>query len=212
MRLALDPRARRLLRRLPHTTIYSALELVLLTLLAVQCARLLWTLVTPVDPFGDWKAESVLRPVAAPATGLLAAFDPFFRTSGDGGTPMVVTTLNLTLHGVREDRATGRGAAIIATPDGAQHSFAVGEEIVPGVTLIGVGFDYVTIQRGGASEQIYLDQSVSSSPTPVAPVVVAPAPVRPPPVAVPAPAASAPTDNASTPAPETGAPLRVRGQ
>ena len=38
-------------------------------------------------------------------------------------------------YGIRQDQASGRGAAIIATPDGLQRSFAVGEEIVPGVTL-----------------------------------------------------------------------------
>ena len=66
------------------------------------------------------------------------------------GGPVVVTSLNLKLYGVREDRATGRGSAIIALPDGRQLSFAVGEEIMPGVTLTAVGFDNVTISRGGA--------------------------------------------------------------
>ena len=71
----------------------------------------------------------------------------------------MVTSLNLKLYGVREDRATGRGSAIIALPDGRQLSFAVGEEIMPGVTLTAVGFDNVTISRGGTAEQIFLDQS-----------------------------------------------------
>ncbi len=197
MRLALDPRARRLLRRLPHTTIYSALELLLLTLLAVQCARLLWTLVTPVDPFGDWKAASAMRPIAAPQTGLLASFDPFFRTSGAAAAPLVVTTLSLTLHGVREDRATGRGAAIIGMPDGMQHSYAVGDEIMPGVVLTGVGFDYVTIQRGGASEQVYLDQSgaAPASSSPGTPITVQPAPA---PIVTPTPAPPPPAGGLSS--------------
>ena len=56
MRLALDPRARRLLRRLPRNTVYSAMELILLSLLALQCARLVWTLVTPLGPV--WVAGS----------------------------------------------------------------------------------------------------------------------------------------------------------
>jgi general secretion pathway protein C len=66
---------------------------------------------------------------------------------------------------VHEDRATGRGSAIIQLPDGRQLSFAVGEELLPGVTLAGVGFDNVTISRGGAQEQLFLDQS---QPAPVA--------------------------------------------
>ncbi|HEV2747952.1 MAG TPA: type II secretion system protein N [Allosphingosinicella sp.] len=157
MRLALDPRARRLLRRVPRNTVYTALELVLLSLLALQAARLVWTIVTPVGPVGDWRAGSALQP-PRPSPALLAEFDPFFRLSG-GNAPVVVTSLAIKLFGVREDRATGRGSAIIGTPDGEQRSFAVGDEIVPGVTLSAVGFDNVTITRNGAAEQLFLDQS-----------------------------------------------------
>ncbi len=159
MRLALDPRARRLLRRVPRTTVYSAMELALLSLLAVQCARLVWTAVTPVGPVGDWKSPGALRPALPVSTALLTDFDPFFRANNQGAAPAVVTSLNLKLFGVREDRASGRGSAIIAAPEGTQRSFAVGEEIVPGVTLVAVGFDNVTISRGGTQEQLFLDQS-----------------------------------------------------
>jgi general secretion pathway protein C len=159
MRLALDPRARRLLRRVPRTTVYSAAELALLSLLAMQCARLVWTVVTPVGPVGDWKTSAALRPALSSSTSLLSSFDPFFRVDAQGAAPVVVTSLNLKLFGVREDRASGRGSAIIALPEGQQRSFAVGEEIVPGVTLTAVGFDNVTISRGGTAEQLFLDQS-----------------------------------------------------
>lgn len=154
MRLVLDPRARRWLRRLPRYNPYSIAELVLLTLLAVQCARLVWAVATPVDPVGDW------RP-AAPAIvpdGIFRSFDPFFRNGG-AAAQVTVTSLDLKLTGIRSDRASGRGAAIIATPDGRQASYSVGEEILPGVTLDAVAFDNVTILRGGAREQIFLDQS-----------------------------------------------------
>ena len=200
MRLALDPRARRLLRRMPRTTVYSALELVLLSLLAMQCARLVWTIATPVDPVGDWQAASALRPAPA-SSGLLGSFDPFFRLSGDNS-PLVVTSLNLKLFGVREDRASGRGSAIISTPDGRQRSFAVGEEIVPGVTLVAVGPDSVTINRSGTQEQLFLDQS---TPAPTAPTGAPPAPAPAQPVVVvPPPAASAPAPNADDAEPQAG--------
>ena len=155
MRLRSHPRAGRLFRRLPRFTALSALELFLLALIAVQAARLVWTLVTPVGPVGAWRTPGTL---ALAGDAALADFDPFFRLSAAGG-PAVVTSLNLKLYGVREDRATGRGSAIIALPDGSQRSFAVGDEIMPGVRLAAVGFDHVTIDRGGAAEQIFLDQS-----------------------------------------------------
>ena len=155
MRLRSHPRAERLFRRWPRFTALSALELLLLALIAVQAARLVWTLVTPVGPVGAWRTPGTL---ALAGDSALADFDPFFRLSAAGG-PAVVTSLNLKLYGVREDRATGRGSAIIALPDGSQRSFAVGDEIMPGVRLAAVGFDHVTIDRGGAAEQIFLDQS-----------------------------------------------------
>ena len=155
MRLSLDARMQRLLRRLPHDSVTSAVELALLALLAWQCARLVWALVTPVSPLGDWRQDTA---VATPSPAIFAAFDPFFRLSQTGG-PVIVTGLNLKLFGVRQDRASGRGSAIIGLPDGRQVSYAVGEEILPGVTLSSVAFDNVTIRRGAADEQLFLDQS-----------------------------------------------------
>jgi general secretion pathway protein C len=155
MRLVLDPRARMWLRRLPRTKVYTLAELLLLSALAVQCARLVWVIVTPVDPLGDWRPA---RPLA-PGNAIFRSFDPFFRTGAVTSGPIVVTTLDLKLFGIRSDQASGRGSAIIATSDGQQASYAVGDEIQPGVTLGAVAFDNVTILRGGAKEQIFLDQS-----------------------------------------------------
>jgi general secretion pathway protein C len=86
---------------------------------------------------------------------VLAEFDPFFRTSGG----REAAAVDLKLYGVREDRATGGGSAIIALPDGTQRNFAVGEEIVSGVTLAAVDFESATIDRGGARTRIFLDQN-----------------------------------------------------
>jgi general secretion pathway protein C len=182
-RFALTPRGR-LIERLPRLTAYSAAELLLLVLLAVQAARLIWTFAAPIGPLGDWRSASSQAPRADGA--VLAAFDPFVRLSAGG--PVVVTSLNLKLTGVREDRSTGRGAAIIQLPDGRQLSFAVGEEILPGVTLAAVGFDNVTISRSGAQEQIFIDQSAPApvagadpnGTTPVPPGTPPPGPSRPP--------------------------------
>lgn len=155
MRLRLDDRGRRLLARLPRVSVYSAAELLLLAGLAAQTARLVWTVVTPVGPLGDWRPQPVAE-VASPVA-LIAGFDPFDRLGSAG--PAVVTSLQLTLFGVRVDEASGRGSAIIAGADGVQRSIAVGEEIQPGVTLKAVAFDHVTIDRGGAAEDLFLDQS-----------------------------------------------------
>ena len=165
MAVALNPRAERLLARLPRFTVYSVLELLLMALVAVQAARLFWALLTPLGPVGEYRTLSAAPPTAASAA-TLAAFDPFFRTDpAAAAAPVVVTALNLRLAGVREDRATGRGTAFITLPDGTQQSFVVGEEIEPGVTLTAVGFDFITVTRNGAAEQLFLD-GAPPAPTP----------------------------------------------
>jgi len=169
MRLVLDARARALLRRLPRTNVYSALELLLLAGLAVQCARLFWVLATPVGPLGAW--QPVQPGFNGSPAAMLQGFDPFFRLSGGDGKAAVVTSLQLTLFGTRTNEATGGGSAIIAGPDGVQTSYAAGDEISPGIKLKSVAFDHVVIDRGGAEENLFIDQS--GAVVPVSPPAVA---------------------------------------
>lgn len=174
MRLVLDARARAFLRRVPVTKVYTGVELLLIALLAVQCARLVWTVLTPVGPVGNWRPEE--GNAAGSPQAILRSFDPFFLISGgDAAGPSVVTTLQLTLYGTRLDAAQGGGSAIIAGPDGVQQSIAVGQEIMPGVRLKAVAFDHVTIDRGGASEDLYLvqpDQTPPAAPAPNGPPLI----------------------------------------
>lgn len=128
--------------------------------LAAAGTAAFWTLVRPLGPVGDWQAKGSTLAVAD-AT-ILTRFDPFFRATA-GAAPAAVTSLPLKLFGIRIDQAMGRGSAIIQTPDNIQSSFAVGDEIVPGVVLRSVAFDSVTIERGGTSEQLFLDQSVAAA-------------------------------------------------
>ena len=139
--------------------VYFWAKALLLALLAIQLARLIWAIAAPVGPVGEWRpAEArVLAPGARAA--LFATFDPFFRGAAPEEQVQAVTTLELKLFGVRENRSTGMGSAIIAGADGIQRSIGVGEEIVPGAKLTGVAFDYVLIDRGNVREKLFLDQS-----------------------------------------------------
>lgn len=162
MRLELDARARRWLRRLPVVNLYSVAELALMAVLAAQTARLAWAIATPVGPLGDWRPAPVVTPASPIET--LSGFDPFFRLSGPAQAgPATVTSLQLTLFGTRIDDATGGGSAILAGPDGVQRSVSVGEEVAPGVKLAGVAFDHVALDRGGAREDLFLDQSAGAA-------------------------------------------------
>jgi general secretion pathway protein C len=152
------------LARLPRGDVFAWVELVLLALIALQLARIVWAVVTPVGIFGDWRPRQADIPSAETRMALFSSFDPFFRTAAPGG-DQVVTALNLKLFGTRLNEGSGSGSAIIATPDDMQASFAPGDEILPGVTLKSVAFDHVVIDRGGREETLFLDQS---SPAPVA--------------------------------------------
>jgi general secretion pathway protein C len=195
MRLFMDGRARRLLRRLPVVNLYSVAELLLLALLAMQVARLIWALATPVGPVGEWRPPTPA--VAGLPADALASFDPFFRLEAPAAGPATVTSLQLTLFGTRIDEAQGGGSAILAGPDGVQRSIAVGEEVAPGVRLKAVAFDHVTLDRGGTDEDLFLDQSKSvqpvAAPAGTAGTTAPPPTTTPVPPAPPAPAVTLPS-------------------
>ena len=136
-----------------------AVEAVLIVGVVWAAVGLFWVFVRPYGPVGRWTA---IAPAPRPSDyGVLTQVDPFFRAGATG--PAAVTALPLKLFGVRVDEATGRGSAIIATPDGVQTSYGIGDEIMPGVRLRAVAFDNVTIDRGGTAEQLFIDQSVAAS-------------------------------------------------
>lgn len=189
MAVSLNPRAERLLTRLRTVSVYSLAELLLITLIAIQCARLFWGVLTPLGPLGDYRALDRMAAAAAPVTSL-GAFDPFFRQAPGTQGPAIVTALDIRLHGVSGNQATGGGSAIISAGDGEQRSIMVGEEIMPGVTLVAIGFDFITISRGGANEQLFLDQTPVVAPgsgppqmqvQPPQPIPTVTVPVQPPP-------------------------------
>lgn len=128
-------------------------------LLVWQCVRLLWTLLTPLSPLGAWQPQAAVIASPAERRALFTSLDPFFRGNAQGPAAATVTSAGLTLFGINLNEATGGGSAIIAGEDGIQTSYAVGDEIAPGLKLAGVAFDHVLLDRGGARESLFLDQS-----------------------------------------------------
>lgn len=132
---------------------------VLGALLIWQCVRLLWTLLTPLSPLGAWQPQTAVIASPAERRALFTSLDPFFRGNAQGAASATVTSAGLTLFGINLNEATGGGSAIIAGEDGVQTSYAVGDEVAPGLKLVGVAFDHVLLDRGGARESLFLDQS-----------------------------------------------------
>jgi len=170
MQLRVDARMRRILRRLPVVNVYTLAEVVLIAGLAAQLARLLWTIVTPISPLGDWRPPALVVP--GNAGEILAGFDPFFRLEANQA-PTAASTLAIELFGIRVENGSLPGSAIIAGPDGVQKSIAVGEEVQPGVTLSALAFDHITVSRGGVEEDIFMAQAGG---TPASPEAVTGAP------------------------------------
>lgn len=132
----------------------------LILLLLVQLVRLLYTILSPVTPYGDWRPSMVAVLSPNDRIAIFSSFDPFNRGGEQSADGPAVTSLDIVLFGITVNAATGGGSAIIAGPDGIQNSFAVGMEIAPGATLAAVAQDHVVIERGGVRELLYIDQSI----------------------------------------------------
>jgi general secretion pathway protein C len=114
-----------------------------------------------------WRAVAIalaplpVAPAFAPPAladrALLSRVDPFFPAASGTGEGLPVTALPFSLHGVRADSATGRGSAIIATGDGQQRVYAVGDTLADGVTLAAIASDHVVLDRAGTREALWLD-------------------------------------------------------
>lgn len=145
-----------------HPQALRIVKWLLIVALVVQLARLIWTVATPIAPYGDWRPRGAEIMPEAQRMALFQSFDPFTRNGGAAPSTGAdaVTSLDLTLYGLRINEASGGGSAIIAGGDGLQQSFSIGEEVVPGVTLAEVLFDHVVLDRGGVRESLFIDQSV----------------------------------------------------
>lgn len=138
-------------RRLIPSDVYLWAKAFLLAAVAIQAARLLWSIATPAGPLGNWMpaAANPLAPQVQAA--VLASVDPFYRSSATGAPS--AAEVEVTLHGIRGDGGLGGGSAIIGLPDGTQQTIMVGEEVSPGVRLAAVYFDHVLLDLGGEKQQ-----------------------------------------------------------
>jgi general secretion pathway protein C len=141
-------------RRLLPTDIYVLAKAALLAVAAVQAARLIWVIFTPVGPFGNWQPASPKIIPLASQTVLFSSVDPFFRAAAPGAAAALA--VDLQLFGVRQGVGALPSGAIMGAADGEQKSYIVGDEVAPGVRLANVFFDHVVVARGPAKQTIYM--------------------------------------------------------
>lgn len=160
MNLTIHPRLRRRFKALPVDWPRRLLLGALVLILIVQLVRLLFALISPATPLGDWQPKMPQDMAPAARAELFGRVDPFYRSMQTGSeSTSQVTGLQIQLFGIRMNYGTDLGSAIIAGADGIQNSIGVGEDIQPGVKLVAVRFDHVEIDNAGKRELLYLDQA-----------------------------------------------------
>lgn len=160
MNLTIDPRLRRRFKALPVDWPRRLLLGALVLILIVQLVRLLFALISPATPLGDWQPKMPQDMAPAARAELFGRVDPFYRSMQTASeSTSQVTGLQIQLFGIRMNYGTDLGSAIIAGADGIQNSIGVGEDIQPGVKLVAVRFDHVEIDNAGKRELLYLDQA-----------------------------------------------------
>ena len=139
---------------------YFWVKALLLSVIAVQLAMLVWTLVTPLGPLGRWMPPAPQALPAAAQNALLTGFNPFDRNASGPTAPAAapVASGEYKLFGTRAAGGGLPGSAILSGPDGQQVSVSVGEEVSPGVRLVEVGFDHVVLERGGQQLRVAMDE------------------------------------------------------
>jgi len=121
-------------------------------------AGLIYALAAPIGPLGVPPPQAAAAQ-GAPDLAVFERFEPFFRTQPQpGAAGPTVASLKLTLHALRRDGDGSGGTAILARDGEAQRSYAVGEEVAPGVTLQGIGTDHVVLRRGAELLQLGFGQ------------------------------------------------------
>ncbi|MEO1135909.1 MAG: type II secretion system protein N [Pseudomonadota bacterium] len=130
-------------------------EIVLLLLFAYLLAKTALAIFSPLPlPKGERLAALSNRDVqSAPVTARNPFPMPVVEAAPVEAAPdLAETALDLALTGVWPGEQ--EGSAIIRRPDGKQRRLAVGEEIVPGVTLVAVYSDQVIIEQNGVRESL----------------------------------------------------------
>lgn len=134
--------------------VYFWIKALLLALVAIQGARLVWTIATPLGPVGRWLPAAPAAIPEAAQLALFSTFDPFSAAPGQAAAAAPAAPVTgLVLFGTRMSMGGAPGSAIIAGGDGVQNSYTVGDEVAPGVRLLTVRFDFVLLKGSSGAEQ-----------------------------------------------------------
>ncbi|KQQ84558.1 type II secretion system protein C [Xanthomonas sp. Leaf131] len=138
----------------------TAVACVLLAVLALQCARLLWMLITPIGPLGNAEVATATS-VDVPALRR----DVFYRSAPESSNDGIV------LHGVRAGGT--QAAAFLSSGDGTQGAYRIGDVVVPGVVVQAIASDHVLLRASNGVRRLALVESTASSSSTTSPATSA---------------------------------------
>ena len=139
--------------------------LISVVLLAVAAANLAWSLLAPLNLNSQSSLELPrANPSLSADVSVLSVRNIFIDPNAAAGAAGVIeleedlpiTTVQLVLKGTI-DGVDGGETALIRTPDNAERSYKVGEQIIRGVSLDRVESTRVIIRRNNRREQLLLE-------------------------------------------------------
>jgi general secretion pathway protein C len=130
----------------------GGLEVVLVSLLAIQAARLVWIVAESAAPLGIPPSAQVGSPDVD--LEILARFNAFAPRQPEAVAANAPQS-PMSLYGVRTGGKDG-GSAIIAVAGAPQGVFGLGEEVEPGTVLKAVASDHVMLTRSGRNIKLPL--------------------------------------------------------
>lgn len=145
------------------TQLRAAIQLLLVIALALALARLLWSLV-PVPESARWRPAPVTpqasgHPAGANIDTIIAArLFGVYQPQASNLAAAPDTRLNLTLVGIFAGSHDKDSRALIAQQNGEEQPYALGAEIVGGVSLQAIFPDRVILSRAGQLETLRLDK------------------------------------------------------
>ena len=155
-----------LLSRLDRDALRRGCELAIVLLLGLQAARLAWLLLPP-DGLHPRITGTASPLPARPERLAIDAFHPQPTAAAS------VDASGLRLYAVRP--LPDGGSAIIASQDGAQRSYAVGDAIAAGIDLLAVESDHVVIGGGSGRSALRFARLDTDGGRRAAPPATAPA-------------------------------------
>ncbi|TXH04928.1 MAG: type II secretion system protein GspC [Nevskiaceae bacterium] len=145
----------------------QAVQLLLTIAIAAALAQLFWALM-PTPESARWQPAPVVPPPAAHPAGskldtiLAARLFGLYQAQPGNLAAAPDTRLNLTLMGIFAGDRKSESRAVIAQQNGDEQPYAIGDQVVNGVSLQAIFPDRVILSRNGALETLKLDKDKPS--------------------------------------------------